>query len=241
MLQYPVMSPSPFGTATSDINNNAEQRDKQPATKLPPISAMDDYLSTRRHTVPTLDMTASPQSVVVDQPWKSPPSLYPPIEYYFSMNSSNGIISSPNNAAIDKDIEEVVQQCNTLSDYMVQSKQQFISSYSNGEILSTRPLLDDMILKANEVLNALLRIRKHQILSEEQKNEYIMTNSSNGQHQQQQQRSTKRGKRPAFHGRCHSCNISETPEWRRGPDGARTLCNACGLHYAKLAREHQHK
>ncbi|KAI8804653.1 GATA zinc finger-domain-containing protein, partial [Cladochytrium replicatum] len=38
-------------------------------------------------------------------------------------------------------------------------------------------------------------------------------------------------------GRCHSCNISETPEWRRGPDGARTLCNACGLHFAKLMRK----
>jgi hypothetical protein len=37
-------------------------------------------------------------------------------------------------------------------------------------------------------------------------------------------------------GRCHSCNRAETPEWRRGPDGARTLCNACGLHYAKLTR-----
>ena len=30
-------------------------------------------------------------------------------------------------------------------------------------------------------------------------------------------------------GKCHSCNSRETPEWRRGPDGARTLCNACGL------------
>ncbi|KAG6372258.1 hypothetical protein JVT61DRAFT_8061 [Boletus reticuloceps] len=38
-------------------------------------------------------------------------------------------------------------------------------------------------------------------------------------------------------GKCHSCNIRETPEWRRGPDGARTLCNACGLHYAKLVRK----
>jgi hypothetical protein len=38
-------------------------------------------------------------------------------------------------------------------------------------------------------------------------------------------------------GRCHSCNRAETPEWRRGPDGARTLCNACGLHYAKLTRK----
>lgn len=29
--------------------------------------------------------------------------------------------------------------------------------------------------------------------------------------------------------KCHSCGTTETPEWRRGPDGARTLCNACGL------------
>ncbi|KAJ5704472.1 hypothetical protein N7536_000161 [Penicillium majusculum] len=36
--------------------------------------------------------------------------------------------------------------------------------------------------------------------------------------------------------RCHSCNRAETPEWRRGPDGARTLCNACGLHYARLSK-----
>ncbi|KAF8672239.1 zinc finger binding DNA consensus sequence [AT]GATA[AG] [Rhizoctonia solani] len=38
-------------------------------------------------------------------------------------------------------------------------------------------------------------------------------------------------------GQCHSCEISDTPEWRRGPDGQRTLCNACGLHYAKLVRK----
>jgi hypothetical protein len=30
-------------------------------------------------------------------------------------------------------------------------------------------------------------------------------------------------------GQCHSCEILDTPEWRRGPDGQRTLCNACGL------------
>ncbi|OAA38036.1 sexual development transcription factor NsdD [Cordyceps fumosorosea ARSEF 2679] len=40
-------------------------------------------------------------------------------------------------------------------------------------------------------------------------------------------------------GRCHSCNRTDTPEWRRGPDGAHTLCNACGLHYAKLERKRQ--
>jgi len=45
------------------------------------------------------------------------------------------------------------------------------------------------------------------------------------------------GRRATPPGKCHSCNIRETPEWRRGPDGARTLCNACGLHYAKLMRK----
>ncbi|KAJ0158201.1 GATA zinc finger domain-containing protein 10 [Colletotrichum tanaceti] len=49
----------------------------------------------------------------------------------------------------------------------------------------------------------------------------------------------KRRGRAAPPGRCHSCNRVDTPEWRRGPDGARTLCNACGLHYAKLERKRQ--
>ncbi|KAG0036503.1 hypothetical protein BGZ82_004130 [Podila clonocystis] len=46
----------------------------------------------------------------------------------------------------------------------------------------------------------------------------------------------KRAKRTHPPGRCMSCDSSDTPEWRRGPDGARTLCNACGLHYAKLLK-----
>lgn len=33
---------------------------------------------------------------------------------------------------------------------------------------------------------------------------------------------------------CLGCNATATPEWRRGPLGPRTLCNACGLVYAKL-------
>ncbi|CAO3669729.1 unnamed protein product [Rhizopus microsporus] len=47
----------------------------------------------------------------------------------------------------------------------------------------------------------------------------------------------RRNKRNMIGQRCHSCNTTETPEWRRGPDGARTLCNACGLHYSKLLRK----
>ncbi|KAH9447660.1 hypothetical protein MJO29_010967 [Puccinia striiformis f. sp. tritici] len=34
---------------------------------------------------------------------------------------------------------------------------------------------------------------------------------------------------------CAVCPSKETPEWRKGPSGLRTLCNACGLTAAKLA------
>ncbi|ORX88039.1 hypothetical protein K493DRAFT_341414, partial [Basidiobolus meristosporus CBS 931.73] len=36
---------------------------------------------------------------------------------------------------------------------------------------------------------------------------------------------------------CHSCNCTDTPEWRKGPLGPRTLCNACGLIWAKLSKK----
>ncbi|QRV89325.1 GATA type zinc finger [Ceratobasidium sp. AG-Ba] len=46
----------------------------------------------------------------------------------------------------------------------------------------------------------------------------------------------KKRKQASSYRQCNSCDIVNTPEWRRGPDGQRTLCNACGLHYAKLMR-----
>ncbi|EGC28236.1 hypothetical protein DICPUDRAFT_51958 [Dictyostelium purpureum] len=39
---------------------------------------------------------------------------------------------------------------------------------------------------------------------------------------------------------CIFCGTMETPEWRKGPGGHKTLCNACGLHYAKnIKKENQ--
>jgi len=32
---------------------------------------------------------------------------------------------------------------------------------------------------------------------------------------------------------CYICKETESPEWRKGPTGAHTLCNACGLCYSK--------
>ncbi|EGG24424.1 structural maintenance of chromosome protein [Cavenderia fasciculata] len=36
---------------------------------------------------------------------------------------------------------------------------------------------------------------------------------------------------------CCMCGTMETPEWRRGPDGCKSLCNACGLYFAKTKKK----
>lgn len=37
---------------------------------------------------------------------------------------------------------------------------------------------------------------------------------------------------------CSHCGSRDTPEWRKGIDGSRTLCNACGLFYSKLTKKY---
>ncbi|XP_019453953.1 PREDICTED: GATA transcription factor 11-like isoform X2 [Lupinus angustifolius] len=32
-------------------------------------------------------------------------------------------------------------------------------------------------------------------------------------------------------GKCTHCEVTETPQWREGPMGPKTLCNACGVRY----------
>ena len=39
----------------------------------------------------------------------------------------------------------------------------------------------------------------------------------------------KKGGKVGPHDRCHSCNRAETPQWRPGPDGPKSLCNDCGI------------
>lgn len=40
---------------------------------------------------------------------------------------------------------------------------------------------------------------------------------------------------------CSQCGSRKTPEWRSGPTGSRTLCNACGLFFAKLTKKLGHE
>ncbi|KAI8852810.1 hypothetical protein BC829DRAFT_383859 [Chytridium lagenaria] len=36
---------------------------------------------------------------------------------------------------------------------------------------------------------------------------------------------------------CRRCGTTASPEWRKGPDGPKTLCNACGLAHSKKQRK----
>lgn len=32
---------------------------------------------------------------------------------------------------------------------------------------------------------------------------------------------------------CTHCGTTKTPQWREGPAGPKTLCNACGIRYRR--------
>ncbi|CAK7265667.1 white collar 2 type of transcription factor [Sporothrix epigloea] len=40
---------------------------------------------------------------------------------------------------------------------------------------------------------------------------------------------------------CTDCGTLESPEWRKGPSGPKTLCNACGLRWAKKEKREKKK
>ncbi|KAK3985365.1 cutinase gene palindrome-binding protein [Cladorrhinum sp. PSN332] len=40
---------------------------------------------------------------------------------------------------------------------------------------------------------------------------------------------------------CTDCGTLESPEWRKGPQGPKTLCNACGLRWAKQEKKNKTK
>ncbi|XP_057548050.1 GATA transcription factor 5-like [Amaranthus tricolor] len=39
------------------------------------------------------------------------------------------------------------------------------------------------------------------------------------------------GENPPVQRRCTHCQVTKTPQWRAGPNGPKTLCNACGVRF----------
>ncbi|CAG8719100.1 18343_t:CDS:2, partial [Acaulospora morrowiae] len=128
-------------------------------------------------------------------------------------------------------MSKVIDCCNRISQPMSQCRnaRTLLNSWLTTPQVSEAQLTD-MISLAHEVLDILNGL-KGELISKNS-TESILNNDDFDfarKTRTQRMKYRKRSKRAAPPGRCHSCNISETPEWRRGPDGARTLCNACGL------------
>ncbi|TLD28131.1 hypothetical protein E2P81_ATG06477 [Venturia nashicola] len=113
------------------------------------------------------------------------------------------------------------------------------------ELLAKNDKLRDSLLRIREVVEQQRAAMEDQLKDPNRDSHMRYASEANGSYSDKMEGSggfangegKKRRGRAAPPGRCHSCNRAETPEWRRGPDGARTLCNACGLHYAKLTRK----
>lgn len=61
--------------------------------------------------------------------------------------------------------------------------------------------------------------------------------ASQGQVKARQVRRDSHGRRSKIARICTVCGTTETPSWRRGGDGVRTLCNACGLRFLRECRK----
>ncbi|RHZ86956.1 hypothetical protein Glove_42g39 [Diversispora epigaea] len=146
------------------------------------------------------------------------------------------------------DLKKIMNHCSKIgqfaerySDFCNSPENKDSPWVSSPSINTSTPIetnVTEMINKAFEVLYVLnaLRDEKSRYIQQNEI-ELIRNKRTNYGSSPVRPKYRKRTKRSALPGRCHSCNIQETPEWRRGPDGARTLCNACGLHFAKLTRK----
>ncbi|KAL0078999.1 hypothetical protein F4703DRAFT_1218963 [Phycomyces blakesleeanus] len=135
------------------------------------------------------------------------------------------------------DLKEVIDKCFTLCQDMARLKYE-----SNRLSQEGRDAFFDFISKgANDILESLQVIEGRStsktnftdtFMGSERKadeTEYDLIRQARNVQDNSHTKYRRRSKRSMVGQRCHSCNTTNTPEWRRGPDGARTLCNACGL------------
>ncbi|KAJ8658245.1 hypothetical protein O0I10_005927 [Lichtheimia ornata] len=144
------------------------------------------------------------------------------------------------------DINQIIGQCASLCQDLDRCRDQDWRSRSE---IDWQQLLDNAAHTAQSLLSSLGMLQEHQLRTGQKRShndaeievkdsEYALIRQARPpQDDTIRPKIKRRTKRSTAGQRCHSCHTTETPEWRRGPDGARTLCNACGLHYSKLLRK----
>ncbi|PNS16651.1 hypothetical protein CAC42_4615 [Sphaceloma murrayae] len=201
---------------------------------------------------PSTAPQSSPEST---HSWRSGPTSGPAVRP--SQAYSDSIKRHLDSYDFELALNEIAEYSTVTLDFSRQYGARLHNSQRSGITPGTLPAIteiDDLMNKNRHTMEALSRLREslvaHQTAYFQQAQENLRLNQDSKRndsvHTQGDDSKTggfaggepkKRRGRNAAPGRCHSCNRAETPEWRRGPDGARTLCNACGLHYAKLTRK----
>ncbi|RIA86430.1 hypothetical protein C1645_829295 [Glomus cerebriforme] len=164
----------------------------------------------------------------------------------FVKDNAESNVGMQNTDKLLADMQKIADHCTIISQFATQYVEYRNKSFPPNSWISSptgtnlEQQVSEMISRTCEILNVLNCVKGEigQTVSNDQDTiNLIRTKRTTVGPSATRTKYRKRSKRAAPPGRCHSCNISETPEWRRGPDGARTLCNACGLHFAKLTRK----
>ena len=83
--------------------------------------------------------------------------------------------------------------------------------------------------KVNTMMDSLIELKFENELMKQKYDEHLYEAEAD----------TRKHKRVEDTKICTECGTNESPEWRKGPTGAKTLCNACGLRYAKRKKMEQ--
>ncbi|ORX57367.1 GATA-domain-containing protein [Hesseltinella vesiculosa] len=168
-------------------------------------------------------------------PLSAPPQLNPELPSIQTVTDASPTIpelpyhrmppASP--SMVVAEFKDLIDKCKVIQDSLQQQKANIETSAFNS-----------MIDTANGLLQGLQQMQQSQQEGiDANEMEYELIRQSRSWKENRRPKYCRRSKKSTLGQICHSCHTSETPEWRRGPDGARTLCNACGLHYSKLLRK----
>ncbi|KAL8142857.1 hypothetical protein V2J09_015889 [Rumex salicifolius] len=115
------------------------------------------------------------------------------------------------------------------SDQLKQRSQTRQIAFSDPPLLEqTYWLADSELLTMPRKEEEERKVKEENVVVEIEKMEEVEKENSPDQDKQQQQQQQPR--------RCSHCQAQKTPQWRAGPMGPKTLCNACGMRYFKSGR-----
>ncbi|CAG8484239.1 14173_t:CDS:2 [Gigaspora rosea] len=247
IIRKPSYGPSPLSSLNSNPYNIptpvASQRQPwQPVEHQQPYHYQKS-LPPSAHSIPPPYLYDQQQATRYGQSLPAIPHIpqhsnYPQYSSYLNRDNSESPYVQTTEPPLVK-LGKVVDHCSQISQFASQYRDVHLNQGSWNSIMLqvNETQLTNIINRAYDVLNILTGLKNEVTSRNSDPSSAIDNDDSLDLNRKQRPDVTsqrtkyrKRSKRAAPPGRCHSCNISETPEWRRGPDGARTLCNACGLH-----------